>query len=149
MADQITKSIIVKADVGTAYRIWENFENFPLFMKHVRSVEKTGPDTSKWKVSGPAGMTVDWNAYTTRKDENKRIGWNTKDNEGDLTTSGQVTFNDLPEGETEVTVTMQYEPKAGIAGDIVAKLIGDPEDKLVEDLRNFKAYVEGRHSDTA
>ena len=149
MADQITKTVIVKADVKEAYQVWENFENFPLFMKNVKSVEKTGPNTSHWEVRGPAGITVDWNAETTRKEENKRIGWNTKDAKGDLTTSGQVTFNDLPQGETEVTVTMQYEPKAGVAGDIVSKFVGDPKEKLDEDLRNFKAYVEGRQNRTA
>ena len=42
MADQTTKTIIVGARVDDAYEAWANFENFPRFMKHVKSVTKTG-----------------------------------------------------------------------------------------------------------
>jgi uncharacterized membrane protein len=148
MGNQFTKSIIVKADTKDAFRIWEDFENFPLFMKNIKKVEKTGDNISHWEVAGPGGVTLDWDAEMTRRDENKRIAWSTKDRKGDLTTSGQVTFAALPQGETEVTVTMQYEPKAGVTGDIVEKLVGDPAVKVEHDLRNFKAYVEGRHTRT-
>ncbi len=143
MAEQITRSIIVKANPEHAYRVWENFENFPMFMKWIKSVQKTGDGTSHWQMQGPLGKTVDWDAETTIQDPNKRIGWSTKDRSGDLTTSGQVTFNGLPHNETEVTVMLQYVPKAGAVGDIVAKLLGDPEKKLEEDLSNFKSYIEG------
>jgi uncharacterized membrane protein len=143
MAKQITRSIIVKATPEQAYRVWENFENFPMFMKWIISVHKNGDGSSHWKMQGPLGKTVDWVAETTIKDPNKRIGWSTKDRSGDLTTSGQVTFNGLPQGETEITVLMQYVPKAGAVGDLVATVFGDPEKKLEEDLSNFKSYIEG------
>jgi uncharacterized membrane protein len=143
MAEQITRTIIVKATPEHAYQVWENFENFPMFMKWIKSVQKTGNGASHWEMQGPLGKTIDWDAETTRKDPNKRIGWSTKDRSGDLTTSGQVTFNGLPQGETEITVLMQYVPKAGAVGDLVAKILGDPEKKLEEDLSNFKSYIEG------
>jgi uncharacterized membrane protein len=60
-------------------------------------------------------------------------------------TSGQVLFTDLGQGQTEVTATVHYEPnKAGLAGDIVAALFGRPEQRLEEDLNNFKHFAEGR-----
>jgi uncharacterized membrane protein len=147
MENQTTRSIIVKADVSTAYQVWENFENFPHFMKNIKSVQKTGPNTSHWKMDGPLGTSIEWNAETTRKEENKRIAWNSKDNEdSDITTSGQVTFNNLQDGETEITVTMHYVPrKGGAAGSAIANLFSNPEKQLEEDLRNFKDFVEGRH----
>lgn len=143
MAQQVTKSIIVKGDISTVYDLWANFENFPNFMKYIKSVTLTGPDTSHWVMAGPAGVNVDWNAEMTRRDENKRIAWSSKDGKGLVTTSGQVTFNSLPQDEIEVTVTLQYVPPAGKAGEVLANLLSDPEQRLGEDLRNFKALVEG------
>ena len=92
MAEQVTKTVIVKRDVATVYNVWANFETFPYFMNYVEKVEKIGPRTSHWQVKGPLGVTIDWNAETTRMDENTRIGWNTKDNAGTITTSGEVVF---------------------------------------------------------
>ena len=40
MADPITKTIIVKSDVATAYNLWANFENFPHFMKYIERVHQ-------------------------------------------------------------------------------------------------------------
>lgn len=154
MSEKITKSIILKADVSQAYHAWENFENFPKFMKYIKSVRNTGPNTSHWEMSGPLGVTVEWDAEMTRNDENKRIAWNTKDRSkenggNDLTTSGQVTFNALPQGETEVTVIMVYDLNAGRSGKVMASLFSHPEKQLETDLRNFKAFVEGMYDRTA
>jgi uncharacterized membrane protein len=143
MTEQVTRTIIVKADAESAFQAWANFENFPMFMEHVKSVQMTGPKTSHWEVEGPLGKTIEWDAETTTMDKNKRIAWSTKDNEDlDVTTSGQVTFNSFPHGETEVTVTLQYRPQAGAAGNLVAKLLANPEKQLEEDLQNFKKYIE-------
>jgi uncharacterized membrane protein len=149
MPHQITRSIIVKASSEQAFMAWANFENFPMFMKNIRQVRSFGNGQSHWEMEGPLGKTVEWDAEITKLEENKRIGWSTKDREGDLSTSGQVTFNPLPNNETEVTVLMQYEPKAGIVGDIIAQVLGNPEKKLEEDLRNFKSYIEGNNGRTA
>lgn len=147
MPEQVTKSIIVKGDVSDVYRLWANFENFPHFMKHIKSVTRTGDRTSHWVMEGPLGRKVEWDAETTRLEENKRIAWNSTG--GDIKTSGQVTFNELPNNQTEVTVILQYVPPAGKAGEMVAELFGDLEGKLHEDLRNFKAYAEGMPDRTA
>lgn len=147
MSDQITKSIIVEASPEHLYGLWSNFETFPNFMSHIKLVEYTGDKTTHWEMEGPLNTRLEWEAETTVDEENKRIAWNSKDDEGDVTTSGQVTFNSLPQEQTEVTVTLQYEPnKAGLAGDVVDALFGNPEQKLTEDLRNFKQYAERRVS---
>jgi len=143
MTQQIVKTINVKGDVSTIYQLWANFENFPYFMKYVRHVRKTGAKTSHWEVAGPLGLTVEWNAEMTRLEQDKRIAWNSKDMDGTITTSGQVTFNELPQDETEITVTMQYQLPGGKLGEAVAQLFSNPEGRLMEDLRNFKSFVEG------
>jgi uncharacterized membrane protein len=151
MTEQVTRSIIVKAKVSEAYNAWANFENFPYFMKNIKAVQKTGERTSHWEMNGPLGVDIEWDAETTRMEPNKRIAWNSKDAEDvDVTTSGQVTFNNLPDNQTEVTVMMQYVPrKGGKVGEIVANIFSDPEEQLEEDLKNFKNFIESRSDYTA
>ncbi len=143
MKEGVTKSIIVKGDVEDVYNVWANFENFPHFMRHIKSVTKKGDGISHWVMEGPLGTSIEWDAETTRLEENKRIGWNSI--EGDIKTSGQVTFTALPNNETQLTVMLKYVPPGGLPGHVVAELFGDPEGKLEDDLRNFKAYIEGMH----
>jgi uncharacterized membrane protein len=141
MADQTTKSITVGASIDTVYETWANFENFPLFMKDVKSVTRTGDRMSHWVVAGPFGKEVEWDAETTRLDRNTRIAWNSKET-SDIKTSGQVTFKDLGNGQTEVTVTLQWVVPASKGGETLMGWFADPARRLEEDLRSFKQNVE-------
>lgn len=142
MAEQVTRTIVVKGPVEQIYQLWANFENFPHFMQHIKQVTKIGERSSRWVMEGPLGRDIAWEAETTRLDENTRIAWNSRDG-GDITTSGQVTFTQLPEEQTEVAVTLQYVPPGGALGEFVAKLFADPAGRLEEDLANFKHFAEG------
>ncbi len=42
MSDLITKSITVHKSPAELYRIWSNFEQFPNFMQHIKSIRDTG-----------------------------------------------------------------------------------------------------------
>ena len=152
MANQTTKNMIVGAPIETVYGIWSNFENFPHFMHTIKEVTVAADKKlSPWVMSGPLGVPVEWDAETTRMEENTRIAWNSRDNSA-LKTSGQVTFNALPNDQTEITVMLQYDPPAGVLGEAVAKLFTNPEKDLEEDLQNFKRYAEtlaGARSKTA
>jgi uncharacterized membrane protein len=141
MPDSITKSITVKADVEDMYNLWANFENFPRFMEYIKSVTKTGDKMSHWVMQGPLGAPIEWDAETTRLEPNTRIAWNSKDN-STVKTSGQVIFTELGPIQTEIAVTLHYEPPAGVVGDIVAQLFSNPARRLEKDLERFKAYVE-------
>ncbi len=141
MSNQVTASITVLDSVPDLYRWWANFENFPHFMENIKSVVKTGERTSHWVMQGPLGVDVAWDAETTRLDENERIAWNSKDNSS-LKTSGQVLFKDLGNNQTDITVTLHYDPPAGAAGEVVAALLTNPEGRLKSDLQRFKEFVE-------
>lgn len=142
MPDQATRTIIVGAGIDEVYDAWANFENFPHFMKNVRSVTRTGERLSHWVVEGPLGKTVEWDAETTRLEKNQRVAWNSKEG-SDVKTSGQVTFKDI-NGQTEVTVTMQWVVPKAMGGETLAELVAHPDKRLEEDLLNFKKFVEGR-----
>ncbi|MBE2236960.1 MAG: SRPBCC family protein [Caldilineaceae bacterium] len=145
MSDLITKSITVKKSPAELYRIWSNFEQFPNFMQHIKSIRDTGAGRSHWVMDGPMGANLEWDAKVTEMEPNKRIAWRSIDDDSsdaNMKTSGQVTFNGLSNNETEVTVTIKYAPPAGVLGEVGAALFADPEGDLVDDLRNFKAYAE-------
>jgi uncharacterized membrane protein len=141
MTEPITKSIIVNGDVSKLYALWADFENFPHFMANIKSVTKTGTGKSHWEMVGPMNTTFEWDAETTRLEDNKRIAWRSIE-DSQLKTSGQVTFTALPQNQTEITVTLHYVPPGGTLGDLAARLFADPEGQLTKDLRSFKAFAE-------
>lgn len=144
MPDQVTQSIIIKGKVDAIFELWSDFEKLPNFMEPVSSVEKTGKDTTHWKVDGPFGTTIEWDAKTTRLEKNKRIAWNSLD--GDIKTSGQVTFTTLPQNETQVTVTVKYVPGDSLAKPIFEQIFGNTEKLAQQSLRKFKSFAEERLS---
>jgi uncharacterized membrane protein len=133
-------TIIVHAPASLVYRRWTQFERFPEFMSNVKSITKTGDRTSHWVVKGPLGKDIEFDAETTMLEENKRIGWNSR-GQGDVTTSGQVTFTELGTDQTQIHVILKYEPPAGVVGDTVAKVFSNPQAQLEEDLERFKNLI--------
>lgn len=140
MTVQITESVIIKGSAEDIFEMWSDIEMLPSIIDDIKQVQQIDELTSRWVVKGPLGKDYAWTAAITRFDEDRRIGWKTID--GDIKTSGQVTFKDLPEDETELTVTMQYVPPAGKVGDVVSKVLENPRNKISEGLRDFKAYAE-------
>jgi uncharacterized membrane protein len=138
------KTIRVNAPAEKVYDFWRNFQNFPQFMEHVEEVRPvSGNDKlTHWKIKGPLGVTVEFDAELTQDVPNKSIGWNSRG--GSMETSGVVTFQDI-NGVTEVHVLMQwYDPPLGKVGEVASRLFQDPEKMLEEDLQRFKDIVEGR-----
>jgi uncharacterized membrane protein len=141
------KSIRVNAPADTVYQFWRNFENFPRFMEHVEEVRPIGGNDrmSHWKIKGPLGKSVEFDAELTRDEPGKEIGWSSRGGERDsMETSGVVTFREI-EGVTEVHVLMQwYDTPGGALGEAVSRMFQDPEKMLEEDLQRFKDIAEGR-----
>ena len=141
MANQTTRSVIVKGDASEVFAAWADLESFPSFIKQLTSVTRTGPSTTHWIAQGPLGMQVKWDAETTTYEPGKRIAWRSQ-HSSEVRTSGQVTFNQLAGDQTEVTVTFQHstETLKGKAG----QMLSNVEGILEEALRHFKAHVENR-----
>ena len=141
MAQRVHESIEVQVPVEDVFRYWSNFENFSNFMQNVEEVRITDQDTSHWRVKGPLGKSVEFDARTTEMDPNRGIGWNTT--EGEVMTSGEARFEEVAPGRTRVEVTMNYaDPPGGQVGEAVANILSNPERNLREDLQNFAEIVE-------
>ena len=141
MAQRVHESVEVQAPVADVFAYWSNFENFPNFMQNIEEVLMTGEDTSHWRVKGPLGKSVEFDAKTTEMEPNRGIGWNTID--GQVMTSGEVRFEELLPDRTRVEVTMNYaDPPGGKVGEAVAEAVSNPERIVREDLQNFSRIVE-------
>jgi len=141
LSQRVQESVEVQAPVEDVFRYWSNFENFSTFMSNVEEVRMTGQDTSHWKVKGPLGKSVRFDAKTTEMDPVRGIGWNTV--EGDVMTSGEARFEEVAPGRTRIDVTMNYsDPPGGAVGEAVANVLSNPERNLREDLQNFAQIVE-------
>jgi uncharacterized membrane protein len=141
MAQRVQESIEVQAPLEDVFSYWSNFENFSNFMQNVEEVRMTDQDTSHWRVKGPLGKSVEFDARTTEMDPSRGIGWNTV--EGEVMTSGEARFEEVSPGRTRIDVTMNYaDPPGGKIGEVAANVLSNPERMLGEDLQNFARIVE-------
>jgi uncharacterized membrane protein len=140
-AVDIQKTLFIQAPLDQVYAFWSNYENFPLFMSHVREVEDLGDGRSHWSVSGPGGVPIEWNAALTQQTPNEVIAWRSEAGSM-LENAGIIRFVASGTG-TRVDLRFCYHPPAGGAGQAVAELLGsDPRAKLNEDLGRMKSLLE-------
>ncbi len=147
-AIHVNKAINIDAPIDQVYQFWANFENFPLFMEHVKEITTQG-GKSHWKVAGPAGSTVEFDAITTRDMPNESIAWQTLP-ESQVHHDGFVRFDENRDGTTRVSVHMNYIPPAGVVGHAVARLFGvDPRQSMHDDLVRLKTLLEEGKTSTS
>jgi len=138
---RVNKAINIFAPIDVVYHFWRNFENFPLFMNHVKEIS-VQDEISNWKVAGPVGSTVEFQSRITQDIPNDTIAWETLP-DSQVRSAGFVRFDENRDGSTRVTVQMVYLPPAGVAGHAVAQLFGvDPRQAMHEDLIRLKTLLE-------
>jgi uncharacterized membrane protein len=138
---RVQKTININAPIDEVYRFWHNFENFPLFMDHVKEVSVQN-GLSTWKVAGPAGSSMEFQSHITRDVPNESIAWETIP-DSQVHHTGVVRFEENWDEGTRITVQMTYMPPAGIVGHKVAELFGvDPRQAMQDDLMRLKALLE-------
>jgi uncharacterized membrane protein len=109
-------------------------------MSNVESVRVFDREMSHWKITGPAGTNVEFDAKTTEMSPERGIGWVS---EGEVDNSGQVRFEEIAQGRTRVDVTLDYgDPPGGKVGELAAQVVQNPEKQIREDLENFAMRVE-------
>lgn len=140
---KVVQSIAVDLPPAEVYRYWRALENLPRFMEHIESVEEIDALHSRWVVRGPAGTHLQWTAKIIADHQNEMISWESLPG-AEVLNAGSVWFEPLGDGSrTNVRVSLQYQPPAGILGAAVAKMFGEePGQQLSEDLARFKAALE-------
>jgi len=131
-------SVTLNAPVHQVYQLFTHFNDFPKFMSFVKEVTYYDDQSSHW-VAEVAGHH-EWDAINQNWLEDQRIGWVSTSG---LKNSGRVTFRAPGPEQTLVDVFIDYDPPAGVLGNIGENLgVGSRFDAVLQhDLENFAEMV--------
>lgn len=138
MAEQHV-AVTVNAPVNMVYGLFTHFNDFPKFMHYVKEVTYYDTDKSHW-VADILGRH-EWDAVNENWIENRQIGWRSISG---FENAGRVTFQQVDRMQTLVDVYINYDPPAGILGDVVEDLGAGKRfhDALQQDMDNFAKMVD-------
>ena len=72
---KLKQSIIIDRAAAELYEFWRDFENLPKIADTLDSVHVIDSNRSRWTVTAPGGIKVQWDAEITKDVENEMIGW--------------------------------------------------------------------------
>ncbi len=125
------------------YQMWLDIEQAPKFQESIRSVTRTGDNTSHWIMDLPGGQTLEWDSELTAQEPGKRLAWRTI---GDPTvpSAGQVVFEPAVSGRgTVVRVNQEFLlPGGKLAAAMGGLFSRTPGGFVRENLRHFKQLAE-------
>jgi uncharacterized membrane protein len=136
-------AVTINAPLAEVYAFWEDFRNLPRFMGDFASVAVSGDRRSRWSLSAPAGITLDWDVAIIDATPYQRIAWQTAEGTT-LNASGEVRFRPAPGGRgTEVVFDATFSPPGGELGKKIAGFFAEAlGTKIGSDLRRCKQLVE-------
>jgi len=139
----VRKTITINREPKAVYEFWRDLSNLPQFMAHLESVEVLD-ERSTWRVKGPAGLSISWQAEVILDHPSQCIVWRSVHGTTSVPNRGVVRFGAAPGGRgTEVQVELKYDPPGGAVGAAFAKLFGEePSQQIQSDLRRLKQVLE-------
>ncbi|MHB1951241.1 MAG: SRPBCC family protein [Acidiferrobacteraceae bacterium] len=137
----IARRLHVRAPAERVYAFWDQLENFPTFMRNVRSVSRRGPRLWHWEVTGPQSASVEWDAEVTERIPERLLAWESLAG-SPVRHAGRVRFETGDEG-TWLDVRLSYRPMGAVSDHVVASLFGiNPRAEIDEDLLRMKSRLE-------
>jgi len=143
-AFKVRKSITINRAKGEVYKIWRDLEKLPVYLKHIKRVEKIDDKTYRWTVDF-SGHEFTWTAMITEDIPNKRISWKSVE-PTEVDNHGSVEFNEIPGSDTtRFDFHMVYRPANTEMGGIIAGVLTPVfKQKVRDDLRKFRDLMEIR-----
>lgn len=139
----IEASEYIERPADQLFRFWRQLSNLPQFMPHLISVDEVAEGISRWKVRGPLGYEMEWESEIIEEKPNRMLAWQTLPG-AEVSSAGSVWFEPESHG-TNVKVSLQYDPPAGRAGAVLAKILGaSPKAQIATDLVRFKELMEAQ-----
>jgi len=137
----IQKTLHVDVPVERVFAFLSSYDNFPLFMSNVREVRNAGAQRSRWVVSGPGGVPVEWTAMLTEREENRLLAWRSEP--GAVLENAGVIRLARDGGGTRIDFRFCYSPPVGPARRAAGEFFGaDPRTRVNEDLARLKTLLE-------
>lgn len=132
-------SVVVNAPVSQVYAMFSHFNDFPKFMSFVKEVTYYDNQRSHW-VAEVAGRH-EWDAVNDNWVPDQQIGWRSTNG---IENFGKVTFQPTNANQTQVDVFINYNPPAGVLGDLGENLgVGNRFDNALQnDLNHFAKMVD-------
>jgi uncharacterized membrane protein len=139
----VSESVIIARPPQELYDFWRNFENLPQFMNNIKSVRTLDEKRSHWVIKAPAGTSIEFDSRVVDEVPGRMISWESEP-DASVPNRGRVEFIETASGGgTNVRVTISYDPPAGAAGRLVAKLFQrEPAVQAREDLQRLKQLME-------
>ena len=138
----VQKTVHVAAPPERVFEFWTDYRNFPRFMARVRKVLVLDEKRSRWTVSGPAGVPIEWTAEITNLVPNELLEWASVPGSR-VRHHGIVRFDREAGGGTRVHVRLRYLPQGGAIGHAVASFFAaDPRSGMDEDLARMKFMLD-------
>lgn len=134
----IEDSIVVNVPLQAAYNQWTQFEDFPRFMEGVQEVQQIDDRHLHWRAE-VGGKEIEWDAEITEQIPDSRIAWQSVTGPEN---SGLVSFEPTMDGNTRITVQMEYEPEGFMEN--VGDMFGVTTRRVHNDLEQFKEMIESR-----
>ena len=105
-------NIVEQLDVGlpvrVTYNLWTQFEDFPSYMKKVKSVEQADDEKVNWKAQ-VFWSNRTWEATILEQVPDSHIVWRSKGAKGHV--NGAVSFTGLGPNLTRVLLVLEYYPQ--------------------------------------
>ena len=136
MTTKVEKTVVVEAPLSTVYNQWTQFEEFPEFMGGVEKVTQLGDDRLEWVVE-MGGVRRQWIAKVLEQVPDRKVAWAAVEG---ATNAGAVTFAEVGPTQTEVHLTMEFEPEGFL--ETVADMLHIIGTQAEDDLDNFKRFIE-------
>lgn len=138
----LAETVTINRSQHELYDFWRELSNLPAFMDNIETITRIDDRRSRWRVKAPAGRTVEWISVITEDLPGRSISWQSAE-DADIDNSGKIEFIDAGRRGTVVRAVISYDPPAGLAGKLVAKLFQrEPRLQARRDLRRFKQLLE-------
>jgi uncharacterized membrane protein len=137
----VQKTISIAAPLDKVYSHWTAYENFPLFMSRIDEVRDLGSGRSHWRILGPLGAPIEWNAVISAAVPNRLIAWRSEP--GSVIDHAGIVQFDAENDHTRVHIRLSYNPPAGAIGHFIATVLGsNPKQEMDLDLVRMKTFIE-------
>lgn len=139
----VVRSVTINRPVEELYNFWHDFSNLPQIMNNVDSIQSIADNRTHWTLKLPGGTKIEFDAETYTDMPNEVISWRSLP-DSQFKNAGSVRFHPAPADRgTEVRLTVEFVPPAGVLGQAVLKLFGEaPAQYVGQYLREFKQVME-------
>ncbi|MEZ4452762.1 MAG: SRPBCC family protein [Nannocystaceae bacterium] len=140
---RIRRTTTVRRAPDEVYARWRDLEALPEFLRVLDTIEVLSDRRSRWRARGPAESTLEWEAEIINDLPGELIAWRSTRGSS-VHHAGSIRFERTAGGHgTRVTVTLEYQPPAGLVGALAGRLLGvDPERLIDEALHALKTSLE-------